>query len=125
MKVSSPQNTPEPKSHSPQLSAAFDPEPQVWSVRLWARGKGVRAHARVRQVVVSPLSEARGKGMPSLRTQFVFKMPWDTFHGCCSFCCWLAEASKSLQRPRPHHVLRVSTVAGGGTGGFFPFYVYK
>lgn len=57
---SSPQDTPETLRRSPKPWAALDPEPQVWSARLWAHGKGARARARMRQVVVSPLAETTG-----------------------------------------------------------------
>lgn len=60
MMFSSPQVTPEHLSRSPQPWAAFDPEPQIQSAKLWAHGKGVSACTRMRQVVVSPLSERTG-----------------------------------------------------------------
>lgn len=60
MMFSSPQVTPEHLSRSPQPWAAFDPELQVQSAKLWAHGKGVSACTRMRQVVVSPLAERTG-----------------------------------------------------------------
>lgn len=104
MMFSSPQVTPEHLSRSPQPWAAFDPELQVQSAKLWAHGKGVSACMRMRQVVVSPLAErtgGEGRGDAVCAHNWCFKCLSVLSTASAAFVFRLAEVGscKALQWP--------------------------
>lgn len=87
----------------------------------------MQARAGMRQVVVSPPAEqagGEGQGVPSVSTQFVFKMCWGTFHRFCVFVCRLPRLApvKHLYVPHPHHTLGSQQWPAVAQAGFLPVY---